>query len=484
MLVRYRTALRPELVLSTARGQPSIPFYRVAKVGFYSNFQNSENKIYLSATKYFFHFMRVFIREAKIVDPRSSFNGQVVDLLIENGKIAQLGKGLSVPDADHSSDSTIVIQEKGLHLSPGWVDIFVQFHDPGQEHKETLDSGTAAAAAGGFTEVFSVPNTTPAVQGKSQVEYIVRRSPLLPAFVHPIGAVSQNLEGKELAEMYDMHASGAKAFGDGWKTIQSSGLLLKALQYVKAIGGTVIQVPDDNSIGSHGLMHEGIVSTRMGMQGKSILAEEIMVHRDLKLLEYTHSKLHFTGITSPVSIQAVHEARQRGLQVTCSVSPHHLWFCDEDLEGYDTNLKVNPPIRNREQMMALRQAVIDGKVDLISSHHLPQDWDSKVCEFEYAKSGAIGLESSFGAAWSLLGNSIPLERWVELASISPRKVFGLDAAEIREGHPANLTLFLPDQEYVFTEGHIRSKSKNTPFLDKTLKGVVKGTILHSHLTIQ
>jgi dihydroorotase len=422
--------------------------------------------------------MRAFIREAKIVDPRSSFNGQIIDLFIENGKIVQMGKGLPVPD------SAVIVEEKGLHVSPGWVDIFVQFHDPGQEHKENLDSGAAAAAAGGFTEVMAVPNTTPAVQSKSQVEYVVRHSPLLPAWVHPIGAISKNLEGKELAEMYDMHASGAKAFGDGWKPLQSSGLLLKALQYVRPIDATVIQIPDDINIGAHGLMHEGIVSTRMGLPGKSILAEEVMVQRDLKLLEYTHSSLHFTGITSPVSIQAIHEARQRGLKVTCSVSPHHLYFCDEDLEGYDTNLKVNPPVRNREQMMALRQAVIDGKVDMVTSHHLPQDWDNKVCEFEYAKQGVIGLESSFGATWSLLEGSLSLERWVELASLHPRKVFGLETAEIREGHAANLTLFLPEQVYTFTEERIRSKSRNSPFLGKSLKGTVKGTIFHSHLTIQ
>jgi dihydroorotase len=194
--------------------------------------------------------------------------------------------------------------------------------------------------------------------------------------------------------------------------------------------------------------------------------------------------LHFTGVTSPVSIQAIHEARQRGLKVTCSVSPHHLYFCDEDLEGYDTNLKVNPPVRNREQMMALRQAVIDGKIDLITSHHLPQDWDSKVCEFEYARQGVIGLESSFGASWSLLEGDISLERWVELSSIHPRKVFGLEGAEIREGHAANLTLFLPDETYTFTPERIRSKSKNSPFLGKSLKGTVKGTIFHTHLTIQ
>ncbi len=421
--------------------------------------------------------MKVLIREAKVVDPRSPFNGQVVDIFIEDGKIIRIGKQLDQPD------NTQIIAQKGLHVSPGWVDIFVQFHDPGHEHNETLQTGAAAAAAGGFTEVLAVPNTNPPIQGKSQVEYITRHSPDLPAYVHPIGAVSRNLEGKELAEMYDMHNSGAKAFGDGWKPIQSSGLLLKALQYLKSIDATVIQIPDDVSIGAHGLMHEGIVSTRMGLAGKSILAEEVMVQRDLKILEYTGSSLHFTGVTSPVSIASIEDAKHKGLKATCSVSPQHLFFCDEDLEGYETNLKVNPPIRDRKRMMELRQAVIDGKIDIITSHHLPRDWDSKVCEFEYAGTGSMGLETAFGAVWSLLHTDISLEKWVEMASLTPRKLFHLEGAEIKEQHAANLTLFIPDEEYVFKENMIRSHSRNNPYVGKSLKGRVKGTVLHTHLTL-
>lgn len=416
--------------------------------------------------------MRVIIREVKVVDPRSPYNGQVVDISVEDGKIAKIGKGLAKEDNQKEIDI------KGLHVSPGWVDIFVQFHDPGGERRETLKTGTDAAAAGGFTEVFAVPNTDPVVQNKGQVEYLVKQQ--LKARVHPIGAVSRNIEGKELAEMYDMHASGAKAFGDGWKPLQSAGLLLKALQYVKGIDGTVIQVPDDTTIGTHGLMHEGIVSTRMGLPGKAVLAEEIMVERDIKLIEYTQSSIHFTGVTSERSIHAI---KQAGKMVTCSVTPHHLYFCDEDLEGYDTNLKVNPPLRDRKTMMALRQAVIDGKIDIITSHHLPQDWDHKVCEFEYAKNGAIGLESAFGVVWSLLGEDISIERWVEMASLKPREIFHLDKAEIREHAAANLTLFVPGETYEFKESDIKSKSRNSPFIGKQLKGRVKGTILHDQLNM-
>jgi dihydroorotase len=307
------------------------------------------------------------------------------------------------------------------------------------------------------------------------VEYAKRES------VHPIGAVSKNLEGKELAEMYDMHASGAKAFSDGWRPIQSGGLLLKALQYLKTIDGTLIQVPEDQSISPRGLMHEGIVSTRMGLPGQPALAEEIMVERDLKLLEYTGSSLHFTGITSEKSIEAIEAAKQKGLKITCSVTPYHLSFCDEDLEGYDTNLKLNPPLRNRKTMMALREAVKNGKIDVITSQHLPQDWDSKECEFEYAKPGAIGLECAYGAVNQTI-ETTP-QQMVNLLSINPRKIFHLESAEIKEGHPANLTLFLPEATYTFDKEMLKSKSKNCPYLGKTLKGQVKGTILHTQLNL-
>ena len=442
--------------------------------------------------------MRVRIREAKVVDPRSPFDGKVVDLLIENGKSSKITASpaqtakpdkspTAKPDTSQSAkptntakseaDNAIdkIIEIKGLHVSPGWVDIFAQFHDPGQEHKETIETGTAAAAQGGFTEVMTVPNTNPAISTKSMVEYAKRPG------VHPIGAVSKNLEGKDLAEMYDMHAGGAKAFSDGWKPIQSGGLMVKALQYLKTIDGTLIQVPEDQSVSAHGLMHEGIVSTRMGLKGQPILAEEIMVERDLKLLEYTGSSLHFTGITSEKSIEAIEAAKKKGLKVTCSTTPYHITFCDEDLEGYNTNLKLNPPLRDRKSMMALRQAVKDGKVDVITSQHLPQDWDSKECEFEYAKPGAIGLECAYGALNEATG--ITASQTVTLLSINPRKIFHLESAEIKEGHPANLTLFLPEGTYTFEKEMLKSKSRNCPYLGKTLKGKIIGTILHSQLNL-
>ncbi len=420
--------------------------------------------------------MTILIRQAHIIDPNSPFHLTNQDVLIEDGRIKQIGQ-LQNSTADH------IIEQSNLHLSPGWVDLFAHFCDPGLEYKETLETGIEAAAAGGFTEVMVLPNTQPVVSGKSQVEYIVQKTKQAAVTVHPLGAVSKQTEGKELAEMYDMQSAGAVAFTDGIHPVQSAGLLLKALQYVKAFKGTIIQIPDDNTIGTFGLMNEGIVSTRLGLPGKPILAEEIQVARDIKLTKYAGSKLHFTGVTSPKSIEYINRAKQTGTAISCSVTPAHLFFCDEDLQSYDTNLKLYPPLRTIADRDALKDAVLKGEVDCITSHHQPHEYDSKVCEFEYAKPGMIGLETSYGVMGAVFGNQLSSEKWVELVSINPRKILGLPMPTIKEGAVANVTIFNPQATYVFTEDAIRSKSKNSAFIGKELKGRVIGIINNNQLKL-
>lgn len=410
--------------------------------------------------------MDILIRKAHIQDPSSPFNNAVKDILVRDGKIIAIEDNIN-------ADGATVVEKDGLAVSPGWVDVFANFCDPGYEHKESLETGAAAAAAGGYTHVLLVPNTTPAIHSKSQVEYIVEKSRSLPVHLHPIGAVTRNTEGKELAEMYDMRSYEALAFSDGLNAVQSAGLLIKALQYVKAIDGVVIQLPDDKSIAPGGLMNEGIVSTRLGLPGKPAMAEEIMVARDIKLARYTESRLHFTGITTAKSLEYIRRAKEGGIQITCSVTPYHLYFTDEDLQGYDTNLKVNLPLRTRKDADALLQAVKDGTVDCIATHHQPHEWDSKTCEFEYAKPGMIGLETCYGVLGRL---GIPGSRIVELLSTAPRKIFGLEAQTISTGAKADLTVYVPGHEYEFTKTDIRSKSKNTPFVGTRLKGKVLGIV--------
>ena len=410
--------------------------------------------------------MKVLLKQATIVDSSSPFNGQIKDILISEGIIHSIADTINEP-------ADTVIEERGIHVSIGWMDIFAQFCDPGFEYRETLETGAKAAAAGGFTDVIVMANTNPAIHTKSQVEYILQKSLALPVSIHPAGAVTKNTEGKELAEMYDMHASGAIAFSDGNNSIQSPGILLKALQYTLAFDGTIIQVPDDKSINAQGLISEGIISTQLGLPGKPAIAEELMIARDIELVKYTGSKIHFTGISTQKSIELIAKAKADGLHVSCSVSPYHLNFCDEDLTTYDTNLKVNPPLRTKADMLALREALKKGIIDCVASHHIPQNTDSKICEFEYAKNGMIGLETMFGA---IAAHAASIESLVQSLAITSRKIFGLSIPEIKPGAQAKLTLFNPATEFVFEESMIQSKSKNSAFIGKKLKGKVTGII--------
>ena len=413
--------------------------------------------------------MNILIKKVIIADPDSTHNGTVKDIFISNGIIEKIATDI-FRDADK-----IIEGDSNTFVSPGWTDIFSHFTDPGFEHRETLQSGAMAAAAGGYTQVFVLPNTAPVIYNKTQVEYVVQKSKELPATIRPLGAVSRNCEGKELAEMYDMYSSGAVAFTDGLQPVQSADIMLKALQYVKAFDGIIVQVPADKSINAGGLMHEGIISTRLGLPGIPAIGEELLIRRDIALLQYTGSRLHITGVSTAKGIELIQEAKKDGLNITCSVTPYHLYFCDEDLQSYDTNLKVNPPLRSAADREALRKAVLDGTVDCIASHHIPQHWDDKTCEFEYAKNGMIGLQTSFAVIQTTLPQ-LSIDRLVMLFSINARTIFKLPQATIEEKQPAEVTLFNRNENTMLTKGNLQSKSANTPFLNATLQGKVTGII--------
>lgn len=415
--------------------------------------------------------MTVLIKQASIIQPNAPFNGQLQDILIKDGIIQVIADRIDQA-ADH------IVAADGLHASIGWMDIFSQFCDPGFEHRETLETGAKAAATGGFTDVLVLPNTQPAIHNKSQVDYILQKSKGLVVNLHPLGAITNNTDGKELAEMYDMQQTGAIAFTDGIHSIQSPDILLKALQYVLPFDGVVIQVPDDKSIHPQGLMHEGVTSTRLGLPGKPAIAEELMIARDIELVKYTNSKIHFTAVSTQRGIALIEQAKDLGTSVSYSVTPYHALFCDEDLTGYDTNLKVNPPLRTRADMMAVREALINGSADAIASHHMPQHIDAKVCEFEYAKNGMIGLETLFGAMGKCAteGTSWNITKMIDLLSVAPRKIFNLTLPQIEVGAPACITLFTPDTTYIFEEKMLASRSKNTPFIGQPLRGKVIGIV--------
>jgi dihydroorotase len=412
--------------------------------------------------------MHILLKNVKIIAPSSPLHGQQKDISIQNGIIHQV--------ADHLEDAhATVISGSNLHVSAGWMDVFAHFCDPGQEYKEDLQSGIRAASAGGFTTVMVIPNTQPALHTKPQIEYVLSKSRHAAATVLPIGAATKNLEGTGLAEMYEMQQAGAVAFSDGIRPIQSPGLMLKTLQYIKAFDGTLIQLPDDQSISAHGLMHEGIYSTRLGMPGKPALAEELIIQRDLELARYTDSRIHFTGISTRKSVALIAAAKAAGIKVTCSATPYHLSLTDAKLINYDTHLKVNPPLRSEDDVKALQEAVLHGTIDCIATHHLPQDWDAKQLEFEYAKNGMIGLESAFGVLRQYLPQ-LPLEQLINMLTTQPRKIFGLAQPALQEGAAANLTVFDPDADWQFTEAHIASRSKNSAYIGEQLKGKVYATV--------
>jgi dihydroorotase len=420
--------------------------------------------------------MKLLIKQAHITDPHSSHQGTIRDIFIENGIIREIAPEIG------DSNATRTLAGRDLHVSPGWVEIFSYFAEPGYEFKETLETGSRAAAAGGFTDVFLIPDTKPVTDNKAQVEFFRQRSASLPVDIWPIGAVTRNLEGKQLAEMYDMQHSGALAFSDGLHPVQSAGVLLKALQYVKAFDGVIIQLPDDTSIAPGGLIHEGIVSTRLGLPGKPMMAEELIVARDIELARYTGSRIHFTGVSSPASLEYIRRAKAAGLPVTCSVTPYHLFFSDEDLQHYDTNLKVYPPLRTKAVVRQLREALLDGTVDCISTHHLPHEYDSKELEFEHARYGMTGLETAYAAVQTLLPG-LPPGRVYDLFGGNARKIFRLEQPRIEKEEAARLTLFSPRESWQFRLADSRSKSKNSAFGDHTFTGRPKGIIRDGHIFI-
>ncbi|MEP6684177.1 MAG: dihydroorotase [Parafilimonas sp.] len=416
--------------------------------------------------------MKILLQQVTIADSNSPHNGNKKDILIVDGFIDRI-------DDNISEDSVQIFNANKAIVTPGWVDVFAHACDPGYEFRETLETCSDAAAAGGFTTIFTLPDTNPVVDNKTQVEYIKQKSAGLKISIHPLGSISKKREGKELAEMYDMQQSGAIAFTDGLQPVQNAGLLLKALQYVKTFNGVIIQLPQDKSINANGLINEGITSTRLGLPGIPALAEELMIARDIELADYTNSALHFTGITTATSIEYIKKAKQKGLNITCSVTPYHLFFCDEDLHSYDTNLKVNPPLRKRSDMLALRQAVEDGFVDCIASHHLPQDWDNKTCEFEYAKSGMIGLQTAYAAVQTVLPG-LSAEKIAALFSINARKIFGLHEVKIQEGKQAEFTLFNTG-DFTLKKEDIKSKSQNSAFINVPLQGKIIGIVSKGNL---
>lgn len=406
--------------------------------------------------------MSTLIRNVKIADKASKYNGRNVDILVERNQISKIAKGLK-------EKAGTEIDGKGAYLSPGWVDVFAGYGEPGEEYKETIQSGLNAAQSGGFSEVLMLPNTSPAISNASILSSVQQRAKGHPVALHIYGAVSKNLEGKDLAEMLDMHHEGAIAYTDGWMPVQNAQLLLKALEYVKAFDGLIVQVPIQEQLSAGGLMHEGKESVRLGMQGIPGIAESLLIKRDIELLRYTQSRIHFSGISTKASVALIKAAKKEGLAVTCSVTPYHLLFNDKVLENYESNFKLNPPLRTEEDRKALIKGLKEGVIDCIASHHHPQDWDAKHKEFNLAGWGQITQETT----WSMLLQAIPdlaMEEWVSLLSTQARQIFRLPALSIEVGANARFTLFDHTTKWRYQSPHKQSLGINSPFLNQELSG--------------
>ena len=416
--------------------------------------------------------MKLIIRDAKIIDSKSPFHNKNVDILIVDGFIKKIGTSLS------NSENIEELKLNNLHVSQGWFDSSVSLGEPGFEDRETISNGLNVAAKSGFTAIALQPNSFPIIDNQSQVNFVLNKAIGFATQLYPIGALTKESAGKDMAELFDMQKAGAVAFGDYNKSLSNANLLKIVLQYVQDFDGLTIAFSQDENIKGNGVANEGIVTTRLGLKGIPNLAEELQIARNLFILEYTGGKLHIPTISTKKSVQLIKEAKANGLNVSCSAAVHHLVLTDEKLEGFDTRYKVSPPLRTENDSKALLKGIKDGTIDMITSDHNPIDIEHKKMEFDGAKSGTIGMESAFGALMTVL----PLEIVIEKLT-SGKETFGIEIQTINEGSRANITLFNPEPKSLFTKSSILSKSKNSAFLDMQLQGKVYGIVNQDQLIL-
>lgn len=417
--------------------------------------------------------MSTLIKNATIIDATSPYHNQQKDILISDGKLEMIAN--SIPQKDNYT----VIERENLHVSCGWFDTSVSLGEPGFEERETLKHGLQVAAKSGFTAIAVNANTNPVIDSKSAVEFLISKAFNSATKLYPIAALTKECKGVEISEMYDMQQSGAVAFADYNRPIENDNLLKIALLYAQNFDGLVFSFPKNNSIACDGIANEGINSTKLGLKGSPALAEHIQISRDLYLLEYTGGKLHIPTISTAKSASLIKDAKKKGLKVTCSVAAHHLVLTDDELHSFDSNFKTNPPLRTKEDIKALQKAVETGVIDIITSDHNPIDIEHKKVEFSEAKDGTIGLESAFGAVNSVLD----IADFIACFTTKPKAIFGIENHSISEGNIADITLFNPETEVVFSTSHILSTSKNSAFINKKLKGKVYGIYANNQLVL-
>jgi dihydroorotase len=424
--------------------------------------------------------MRLLLKGARIVDPVNSVDGQL-DLLIEDGRVRNVGRALAVDDA------TVLELQHGWIVSPGLIDIHVHLREPGQEHKETVATGTASAVAGGFTAVACMPNTDPINDHPGITELILRKAAEARlAHVYPIGAVSIGSRGEQLSELGAQRSAGCVAFTDDGRPVASALLMRRALEYAGMLGVPIIDHCEDPSLKGEGVAHEGYRAAALGLRGIPGIAESIMVERDIALAEMTGGPCHVAHMSARQSLRAIRDGKMRGAPVTAEVAPHHFVLTDESLEQpirYDTNVKMNPPLREEADRDAMLDGIADGTVDVIATDHAPHHADEKLVEFDRAPFGIVGLETAVPLVFDRLVHAgrIGIRRMIELLSVNPARVLKLPGGSLAEGQPANVTVLAPDHQAIIRASALRSKSKNTPFDGWTLRGAVAATIVDGRI---
>lgn len=407
--------------------------------------------------------MKIRLANATIFDPRSKFHLKKLTISIADGFITKIG----------DSKEGKLIDLKGKIVTPGWVDLFANFNEPGFENKEDILSGIQCAINGGYTDVCIIPNTEPPIETKGDVKYILNQSNEVDLL--PLAALSEGLKGDNLTEILDLHSNGAVAFTDGLNPIWNTELLLKSLQYLQKFDGLIIQRAKDLGLGSHAQMHEGVISTSLGLNGEPSLSEELIVQRDIEILKYAGGRIHFSQVSTKKSVELIKRAKKEGWNITCDVSINHLCYTESNLEGFDTNYKVDPPLRTEKDRKALIKGLVDGTIDAISSSHQPQDTESKDLEFDLADFGAISLQTIFPQLLSIQ-NELPMDVFIDKLTHGPRTVLRLEKISIEEGSESKLAVFDIDHSWVFDNKSNNSKSRNSPLFGQQLIGRSCGVI--------
>ena len=423
--------------------------------------------------------MNLLIKGGRVIDPSQGLD-DTLDIVVENGKVKEIGKGLAAPAGAETIDAG------GKYVVPGLIDMHVHLRDPGLEYKEDIVSGTRAAVAGGFTSVCCMPNTKPVIDNKAVASYIINKAKS-EGFcnVFPVGNITYGMHGERMAEMGELKESGCVAVSDDGKPVKNSELMRRALQYAAGIGILVISHAEELDLVGEGVMNEGFTSTELGLKGIPRVAEDIATAREVMLAEYVGAPVHIAHVSTAGAVRIIREAKARGVKVTCETAPHYFTLTDDAVRGYNTNAKMNPPLRESADLAAIKAGLQDGTIDCIATDHAPHHLDEKDLEFNEAMNGIVGLETSLPLSLQLVRDGlVDLGALVDKMSCKPAQILGLDRGTLKAGSVADITVIDPDKQWTVTEAALSSKSKNSPWLGETMTGAAACTIVAGKVVFQ